>query len=122
MRYDNETGHEQNSYTPNPLRCIALSLAVIYYFRLPTAEDNAQRDDKSTPSREELSSVISESIHNFDEIIQNELETFVNADNFVIPHGVAINQAIREHIFSIVVSIVSRIPLCIIGVPGKVYH
>ncbi|CAF3074799.1 unnamed protein product [Rotaria sp. Silwood2] len=99
MRYDNETGHEQNSYTPNPLRCIALSLAVIYYFRLPTAEDNAQRDDKSTPSREELSSVISESIHNFDEIIQNELETFVNADNFVIPHGVAINQAVCIYAF-----------------------
>ncbi|CAF4736493.1 unnamed protein product, partial [Rotaria sp. Silwood2] len=35
------------------------------------------------------------------------------------PQGVAINQAVREHIFSIVVSIVTRTPLCIIGVPGQ---
>ncbi len=92
LRYDNEI--EQHSYDPNPMRCIALSLALIYYFRLPTKEHNSQRHDNKTPSREELAEILSQSIPEFDELIQNELETFVNPENFVIPHGVAINQAV----------------------------
>jgi hypothetical protein len=67
---------------------------LIYYFRLPTKEDNLQRKDDQTPPREELAEVLSKSIPDFDEIIRNELETFVNTDNFVIPNGVAINQAV----------------------------
>jgi hypothetical protein len=132
LDYDNQ---------PEPKRCITLALALIYYFRLPTNEDNSQRNDNKTPPREELATVLSSVIPDFVDIIQYELENFVNTDNFVIPHGVAINQAvgflyiyiysirtkvtdshlskIREHIFSIVVSIVTRTPLCIIGAPGK---
>ncbi|CAF1460251.1 unnamed protein product, partial [Rotaria sordida] len=119
MRYDNELEYDQKIYTPNPIRCIALSIALIYYFRLPTKEDNLQRNDKKTPSREQLAELLSQVIKDFNQVIQNELEQFVNTDNFVIPQGVAINQAVREHIFSIVVSIVTRTPLCIIGVPGQ---
>ncbi|CAF1245410.1 unnamed protein product, partial [Rotaria sordida] len=113
MKYDD------NNDESDPIRCIALSLALIYYFRLPTNEDNAQRNDHSTPSREKLDEILSQNIPNFAEIIQNELERFVNTDHFVIPHGVAVNQAIREHIFSIVVSIITQTPLCIIGAPGQ---
>jgi hypothetical protein len=94
MRYDHEIENGQYSNDPNPVRCIALSLALIYYFRLPTKEDNLQRKDDQTPPREELAEVLSKSIPDFDEIIRNELETFVNTDNFVIPNGVAINQAV----------------------------
>ena len=88
MKYD------QNDDPPNPVRCMSLSLALTYYFRLPTKEDNAQRKDQTTPSREELGELISRSIPNFVDIIQDELERFVNAENFVIPQGVAINQAV----------------------------
>ncbi|CAF3895204.1 unnamed protein product, partial [Rotaria sp. Silwood1] len=119
MRYDDELKYDQKTYMPNPIRCIVLSIALIYYFRLPTNEDNIQRNDKKTPSREQLSELLCKAIPNFDQIIQNELEQFVNTNNFFIPQGVAINQAVREHIFSIVVSIVTRTPLCIIGVPGQ---
>jgi hypothetical protein len=90
MRYDDG----QNSSDPNPIRCIALSLALIYYFRLPTKDDNLQRKDHDTPSREELAEILSQSIPEFEEIIQDELVTFVNTDNFLIPQGVAINQAV----------------------------
>ncbi|CAM4768543.1 unnamed protein product [Rotaria magnacalcarata] len=116
MRYDDETNA---SYQPNPIRCITLSIALTYYFRLPTEEDNRQRNDHHTPTREELGNLLSDIIPDFLEIIQFELEKFVNADNFVIPHGVAINQAVREHLFAIVVSVVTRTPLCIIGAPGQ---
>ncbi|CAF1064818.1 unnamed protein product [Adineta steineri] len=100
-------------------RCIALSIALIYYFRLPTEEDNKKRKDQKTPSREEFAKLLSKSLPRFIRIIQEELEKFVSATNFIIPSGVAINQAIREHIFAITISVVTRMPLCIIGAPGQ---
>ncbi|CAF2977365.1 unnamed protein product [Rotaria sp. Silwood2] len=119
LRYDHELNLGKAQNDPNPIRCIALSIALTYYFRLPTKEDNLQRNDKKSPSREQLAELLCEAIPNFDYIVQSELEQFVNTNNFVIPQGVAINQAVREHIFSIVVSIVTRTALCIIGVPGQ---
>ncbi|CAF1380067.1 unnamed protein product, partial [Rotaria sordida] len=119
IRFDDEIECSNDLYQPNPIRCIALALALIYYFRLPTEEDNAQRNDKHTPTREQLARLLSRTIPNFVDIIQDELDKFVNTDNFVIPHAVAINQAVREHIFAIIVSIVTRTPLCIIGAPGQ---
>ena len=90
--------YNENDDDPNPIRCIALALALIYYFRLPTKEDNAQRNDQTTPSREELGELLSRSIPEFVKVIQSELETFVNTKNFVIPHGVAVNQAVSFRI------------------------
>jgi len=110
MRYDEEN-HE-----PDPIRCIALSLALIYYFRLPTKEDNEQRDDHSTPSREELGKLLSQSIPDFVETIQNELAKFVNTDNFVIPHGVAVNQAVSLLFYS-----VSCVPIPLFSLGSRAY-
>ncbi|CAF1176839.1 unnamed protein product [Adineta ricciae] len=103
----------------NIQRCIALSIALIYYFRLPTREDNIQRNDHETPSREDFEDMLEITLPGFAQIIQDELDRFVNTENFLMPPGVAINQAIREHIFAIVVSVVTRTPLCIIGEPGR---
>jgi hypothetical protein len=91
IRYDDEIDPD---YLPNPIRCITLSIALIYYFRLPTQEDNRLRNDYRTPTREELGELLAENIPDFVQIVQYELENFVNTDNFVIPHGVAINQAV----------------------------
>ncbi|CAF1528428.1 unnamed protein product [Rotaria sp. Silwood1] len=66
------------TYFPNPVRCIALSIALTYYFRLPTKEDNLQRNDKKLPSREQFAKLLGLAIQNFDYIVQNELERFVN--------------------------------------------
>ncbi|CAF1625327.1 unnamed protein product, partial [Adineta ricciae] len=119
IRFDDEVDIAGDMYQPNPIRCIALALALIYYFRLPTIEDNEQRKNYETPPREQLAEILSRTIPDFVDVIKSELHKFVNTDNFVIPHGVAINQAVREHIFSIVVSVVTRTPLCIIGAPGQ---
>lgn len=75
-------------------QCIALSLALIYYFRLPTKEDNEKRGDVTTPSREELAGLLSKSLPRFERRVQQQLEKFVNTKNFSIPAGVAINQAV----------------------------
>jgi hypothetical protein len=94
MRFDDEIECGDNLYQPNPIRCIALSLALIYYFRLPTEEDNIQRKDIVTSPREKLAALLSRTIPGFVNIIQNELNRFVNKDNFIIPSSVAINQAV----------------------------
>ncbi|CAF4186428.1 unnamed protein product, partial [Rotaria sordida] len=104
---------------PDLDRCIALSLSLIYYFRLPTDEDNKKRGDQKKPSREQLAGLLSKNLPKFSRIVQQELENFVSTKNFIIPPGVAINQAIREHIFAITICIVTRMPLCIIGAPGQ---
>ncbi|CAF1683350.1 unnamed protein product, partial [Rotaria magnacalcarata] len=111
--------YDDNNDKPDAMRCIALSLALIYYFRLPTKEDNRQRNDSTTPSREELGELIDRNLPDFVDTVQDELGKFVNTRNFEIPPGVAVNQAICEHIFAIVVSIATRTPLCIIGAPGQ---
>lgn len=125
-----------NYFKFDPKSIIVLSIALVYYFRLPTKEDNDHRGDTDTPTREQLARALSHLIVDFEEVINDELLKFVNEENFAIPQGVAINQAVsellesiiiiylfffkvREHIFSIVVSIISRVPLCIIGVPGQ---
>ncbi|CAF5001800.1 unnamed protein product [Rotaria sp. Silwood1] len=69
---------QEFSYFLNPIRCIALSIALTYYFRLSTKEDNLQRNDKKLPSREQLAKLLGQAIPNFDYIVQNELERFVN--------------------------------------------
>jgi hypothetical protein len=83
-----------HSEEPDAMRCIALSLALIYYFRLPTREDNWQRKDDKTPSREELGELLSRTIPDFVVTVESELESFASKNNFVIPDGVAVNQAV----------------------------
>ena len=79
---------------PDQTCCIVLALALTYYFRLPTKEDNDQRKSSKTPSREDLAHALSRKIPHFVDIIKTELENFVNPNNFVFPPGVAINQAV----------------------------
>jgi hypothetical protein len=96
MKYDDDDDEielDDDGRQIKLIRCIALSLALIYYFRLPTKEDNSQRKDDKTPSREELGQLLS-GIPDFTKTIQDELVKFVNTNNFVIPQGVAINQAV----------------------------
>lgn len=85
---------EEGGDPPDQTVCITLALALTYYFRLPTKEDKQQRNDEETPSREDLAAVLSRRITRFEDIIQEELKSFVNDDNFLIPKGVALNQAV----------------------------
>ncbi|CAF0900000.1 unnamed protein product, partial [Didymodactylos carnosus] len=108
------TDDEQNS-----VRCITLAIAMVYYFRLPTQDDRQKQNFNDEATREEFSKALSRTIPDFGEIVQKELEKFVTTENVLLPPGVALNQAIKEHIFAIVVSVCTRTPLCIIGPPGQ---
>ena len=81
-----------------------MSIALIYYFRLPTTEDNIQRKDQKTPSREDFENMLEITLPGFAETIQDELDRFVNTENFLMPPGVAINQAVRHSLISRLVS------------------
>lgn len=85
---------KQGWNTLNSMHCVALALALTYYFRLPTQEDNKHRSDETTLTRERFEEVISEQIPGFRKIINAKLEGFVNKRNFIFPPGVAINQAV----------------------------
>ncbi|CAF1381257.1 unnamed protein product, partial [Didymodactylos carnosus] len=104
LRYDDElndrreNNDDDNDNAPNPVACIALSIALIYYFRLPTVADRVQYGDLKSATREQFSKVLSRTIPNFDCIIQTELERFVTHENFLIPNGVALNQAVENRI------------------------
>ena len=102
---DDDDDHDNEEREIKFRKSIALSLSLIYYFRLPTNEDNLQRKDETTPSREDFNKMISAYIPNFTRTIEEELVKFVNTDNFVIPQGVAINQAVCISIFFVVYSI-----------------
>jgi hypothetical protein len=91
------------------MRCIILSLALIYYFRLPTKLDNNQRNDHNTPSREELGELLDRTLPDFVHTVQAELEKFVNTHNFLIPPGVAVNQAVSLHFSALSLSVISII-------------
>ena len=102
-RYGDEARHDQNYFNLDPKCSIALSIALIYYFRLPTKEDNVHQSDTETPTREQLAQALSRTILDFEELINDELLRFVNEENFVIPQGVAINQAVSEIFESMII-------------------
>ncbi|CAF4783615.1 unnamed protein product, partial [Rotaria sp. Silwood2] len=85
MRYDDEINDHEIQYQSCSKQCIALALALTYYFRFPTAEDNLQRNDTQTPTREELDQLLSNIIPEFSEMIEQELERFFNTNNCVFP-------------------------------------
>jgi hypothetical protein len=67
--FDDEIEYGNDLYQPNPVRCIS----VIYYFWLSIDENNVQRKDKQTLACEKLAALLSRTISNFVDIIQNEL-------------------------------------------------
>ena len=69
-------------------------MALTYYFRLPSQEVSMQRETANASSREQLAALLSKTIPAFADTIDEVLSRFVNSDNFLIPNGVAINQAV----------------------------
>jgi len=55
----------------------------------------------------------------FDLVLDNEMNTFVNELLINRPPGIAINLALKENIFSMIVAIETLIPLILLGQPGS---
>ena len=97
---------------PNKLyyeSAINLSLFICYYLRLPDKESRKNLEEKLNK----------EKFFNEDFLKIPSLEMDYVINSFIIPIGIAKNQALRENLFSSLFCIVNKIPLIICGKPGR---
>ena len=99
---------------PNQIlvECIYLAIAVVYYLRLPQVPSTnggvCRLWFEESLRQEGFSDVVRECVNNF-----------VTRENFHIPPGVALNDALKENIFAIIACIHTSVPIGIIGAPGS---
>ena len=98
------------------IRSVILALAHCYHSRLTQAEDRQRY-------REEVASILSQlkgspniSGEDIEKIIKSEQLDFLN--RMQLQDGTAKNEALRENVFVILVSILNRIPVFVVGKPG----
>jgi len=106
---------------------LVLALAHCYYFRLPSSDmrrtlwlrlrssllEVRSGDDQRIPMpfRELLRE------GNFDKIVDTAKRRFCS--KFAIEPGIALNEALMENIYVVVVSILNLLPVFVIGKPGS---
>ena len=91
--------------------CFIVAIGLVYYLRL----DLDSRVTFAIVMDDALQSEVPEFANCLDKFIDN----FVTRDNFEIPDGIALNRALKENIFAMVVAFECNIPLGIIGLPGS---
>ena len=105
---------------------VRLAVALVYYFRLPesSAEEEVREQFAGRRSFERLMDRFlpptpDQGKLGFRDFVLEQLESFVCPEHFAIPPGIALNQALKENIFALVVCFSTRIPLGVIGAPGS---
>ena len=92
--------------------CIFLAVAVVYYFRLPRVPNTSGGVCRLLFER-------SLRQERFSEVVQECVNNFVTRENFHIPAGVALTNALKENIFATIACIHTSIPVALIGAPGS---
>ena len=107
-------------------RCLLLSIAMTYYFRLPDAPPSGDMQGQSLrqrfclmmaglqPPNQRLGRV---PWYNFEEVVAHELQLYITGAE--LPPGIAANLALKENFFCIVVCLQTKTPLVIVGTPGQ---
>jgi len=101
---------------------VRLAVAVVYYLRLPDSEAVANGNRRLFEGRMDavMPPYSTEGPGSaFRVFVQGELEKFVSHANFEIPPGIALNQALKENTFALVICFCTKIPLGIVGAPGS---
>ena len=93
--------------------CIFLAIGVVYYLRLPEVPEAA-----GDVCRSMFLDAIPDS-RDFIKTFNGTLSSFVTAENFCIPDGIAINQALKENIFAIIACVQTNVPIGLVGAPGS---
>jgi hypothetical protein len=99
-------------------RCLFLSIALVYFFRLPMAGESDGDSDLRAEFLKWGAFGNGKGSH-FQMTIDGYLRRFVNRDNFAVPAAIALNQALKENVFAIVACTQTSVPLGIIGSPGS---
>eukprot|EP00698_Gefionella_okellyi_P024583 TRINITY_DN8719_c0_g5_i1.p1 TRINITY_DN8719_c0_g5~~TRINITY_DN8719_c0_g5_i1.p1 ORF type:complete len:3387 (+),score=808.47 TRINITY_DN8719_c0_g5_i1:93-10253(+) len=106
-------------------RALMTAVALAYYFRLPVSPLSDREDEQEQQAKvlrsvlaDELSAAMDVAGFNFAAEIDTVVNQFSCPRNFVIPPGIALNQALRENLMAAVICIQCRVPLGIFGRPG----
>ncbi|XP_038050110.1 uncharacterized protein LOC119723500 [Patiria miniata] len=96
------------------IRAVVLALAHCYHSRLSSAEDRKRY-------REEVAQRFQKKHHNvteglIEEVIKTEQLDILN--RMELEEGIAKNEALRENVFVVLISILNRIPVFLVGKPG----
>ncbi|XP_033637454.1 uncharacterized protein LOC117298354 [Asterias rubens] len=97
------------------IRAIVLALAHCYHSRLTTADDRKMY-------REEMSKIFKGK--NYTEFSEGHIEEVIKGEQLDIlnrmelEEGIAKNEALRENVFVVLISILNRIPVFLVGKPG----
>jgi len=97
------------------IRAVVLSLFICYYLRLPNQRNRDEYLDiilkiwkKSSRRFDKVEDLI--------DVFSKEQDDYIS--RMTLPPGIALNVALRENIFSLIVCIVNKVPLIICGKPG----
>ena len=96
------------------VRAMLLSLAHVYYYRLPREVNRQQLCGNWNPHWTVLGESLS--YEEFDLVLYAEHQLY--CDNMELGEGIAPNKALRENLFVMIVCIFNRIPLFVVGKPG----
>ncbi|XP_022093803.1 uncharacterized protein LOC110980993 [Acanthaster planci] len=96
------------------IRAIVLALAHCYHSRLSSADDRKKyREEVAKRFQNKHHDVHEEHI---EEVIKNEQLDILN--RMELQEGIAKNEALRENVFVVLISILNRIPVFLVGKPG----
>ena len=123
IKENNDEIIKYSKLTENDIKLYSINLAIYlgYYLRL-TDIDNANEDNNNGSFRkillEKLNKVFEQKCKNFNFLKIPEKEENFIADNVELEKGIAKNRALLENLFSLFVSINTKIPIFILGKPG----
>ena len=112
-------------------RCLLLSIAMTYYFRLPAATQESELQQASlrhmfcqmvaelqSPANSYRQHVMP--WDDFEDVVADELQQYIIGAQ--LPRGIAANLALVENFFCIAVCMQTKTPLIIVGTPGSCLH
>ncbi|CAE6933298.1 unnamed protein product [Symbiodinium sp. KB8] len=116
--------HWPGSERPNDrvMRCILLSLAVVYYFRLSDGCNYGMGDEAVTGHdlKQELCELVQQVVGmNFQEEVTYGVNCYISEQNFLLPEGVALNRDLKENLFAMLITTQTKLASCILGSPGR---
>ena len=111
-------------------RCLLLSMAMTYFFRLPTAASHSDTDTPQDGLRLQFCRMMAELQSPagryrpsampwdvFEDVVADELRLYIEGAQ--LPLGIAANLALMENFFCIAVCMQTKTPLIIVGTPGN---
>lgn len=106
-------------------RAAVLALAHVYYYRLASVTDRQNYDYFVVKNTVSAFGRVARKVRmhllcnsgTFNNVLLRNHRRF--AENLVIEDGVAMNQALMENLFVIIVCILNRIPCFVVGKPGS---